>query len=77
MNTIPNFEQESTDLKLHVDLCAQRYKELDERLSRLDDKMDQIVAKLELFRGDFFKVLVTTGGTILVAILGLIAAYVK
>lgn len=69
MNMIPKFEAESTDLELHVDLCAQRYKELDSRLTKLDQKVDDLYIKVDAMGGDIRKTLITTAGTIICTII--------
>ena len=37
---MPNIEQESTNLDLHVALCAQRYASLEQRLDDVDTRLD-------------------------------------
>jgi hypothetical protein len=70
MNTIWAVDQESQDLDLHVQLCSQRYKELDERLTNLESKVDKISEKIDTFKSDFVKILVTTAGSVIVALIG-------
>jgi chromosome segregation ATPase len=77
MSTLPTFEQESTDLELHISLCAERYKELDSRLGSLEGKMDQLSNKIDGFRTDIIKIFVGTAGTIIVAIISAIAVLLK
>lgn len=69
--TLPYFEKEETDLELHVKMCAERYKDLDDRLVRLDAKTDKIIQKIDQNRSDLTKILITTAGSILVSIIGL------
>ena len=69
MNSIKTIAAESEDLEVHVELCAQRYNELDGRLKRLDQKMDQLTNQVAQFTSDFKKTLIVTGGTIIVAII--------
>ena len=64
-------EKEKTDLELHVDLCAQRYAELDLRLVSVENKVDAIGHKIDSNRDEIMKVLIGTAGTILVSIMGL------
>lgn len=39
---IQTVEAESTSLQLHVDLCAQRYKQLIEKFDVVDQRLDKI-----------------------------------
>jgi uncharacterized protein (DUF697 family) len=71
MNTLTTFEQEATDLELHVSLCAERYKDLDSRLGSLEAKMDQIGAEIRNNKTEIVKILVATAGSIITAILAL------
>jgi hypothetical protein len=71
MNTIDTLEQERTNLDLHVDLCAQRYGELDRRLSLLDIKMDDVKTRIDENRSTIVKAFIATAGSIFVALCGL------
>jgi hypothetical protein len=70
MTTIETLEQERTDLDLHVDLCAQRYHELDKRLLSVEEKIDAIVHRVDTIGVEFKKSLLTAVGTIIVALIG-------
>jgi hypothetical protein len=49
MDLIDSIEQEGTDLQLHVDLCAQRYSQLINKLDVVDDRLNKIdTALLEI-----------------------------
>lgn len=74
--TIPNFEEEETDLGLHVKLCAERYKNLDSRLNSLENKVDEISIKVDSFRQDMVKALIATAGTIVVAVIGAVVTII-
>lgn len=71
-NILPTFNEEETNLELHVKICAERYKDLDDRMDRLETKLDKINEKVEGFKSELTGILVKTGGTIVVAILALI-----
>jgi len=73
MSTISTIDAESTDLKTHVELCAQRYESLDNRLVSVDNKIDSVNAKVEQMHGDLWKVLISTIGTVLVSIISAIS----
>ena len=38
---------ERSNLEAHVDLCAQRYKELDERLNRVEHRLDSLITSVD------------------------------
>jgi tetrahydromethanopterin S-methyltransferase subunit G len=69
MNSFNTIKAESEDLATHVELCAQRYKELDDRLDKLESKVDRIVETMNNFKSDIKKTLITTGGTIIVTLI--------
>lgn len=71
MNYIDTVEQESTDLDLHVALCAQRYSELDHRLSSLETKMDTLSDKIDTYKSTIIKACIATAGSVIVSIVGL------
>ena len=67
INTI---DAEKENLEIHVDLCSQRYNELHFRLTSVEAKMDQLSGKIDLFKADFYKVLIGSASTVVVAIIG-------
>jgi len=69
-------EQERTNLDLHVDLCAKRYQELDQRLNKVETKLDVLAAKVDGLKGDLVKALMPVLGTIVVSIIGLIGTII-
>lgn len=71
IDTLPTEHQ---DLNLHVNLCEQRYRALETRLDKLEEKLAEIDAKVDRFRLDFFKIMVGTAGSIIIAIIGAVAA---
>lgn len=76
MNTLDTFEQERTDLDLHVDLCAQRYKELDNRLGIVEHKLDVITERVDTIKVEFKKSLIGAVATIVVALIGAVGTIV-
>ena len=70
MKTLSTITAEHKDLATHVDLCAQRYQELDQRLESLEIKMDTLVEKVDGIRTSIATTLITTGGTIVVSLIG-------
>jgi chaperonin cofactor prefoldin len=70
MNVFPLLGKEKEDLSIHVDICAERYKGLDERLTTVEKKIDEVHNTVQSVRSDLTKTLVATGGTIVVALIG-------
>ena len=70
MNVFPLLGKEREDLSIHVDICAERYKGLDERLTKVEKKIDDVHATVQSVRTDLTKTLVATAGTIVVALIG-------
>jgi len=72
MIAIATVDQESQDLDLHVQLCAQRYAELDSRLTSLEVKTDLILAEIRQNKTEMTKIMVGTAGTVIASVLALI-----
>ena len=72
MMSIATVDQESQDLDLHVQLCAQRYAELDSRMTSLEVKTDQILAEIRQNKVEITKIMVGTAGTIITSMLALV-----
>ena len=77
MNSIQPIDAEREDLSTHVDLCAQRYAELDNRVGRIETKLDGIEAKIDGFKADIVKIFVGSAASIIVAIIGAISVYLQ
>lgn len=84
MTILGSTTNEKRSLAAHVDLCAQRYATLDERMNNLEAKTDKIEAKLDLIdeKLDDFKtfiawLLIKAGASIIVLLLGALAAISK
>jgi tetrahydromethanopterin S-methyltransferase subunit G len=69
---LDTIEQESTDLDLHVVLCAQRYAELDKRLTSVETKLDVLNKKFDESRSDIIKVMIATMGTTIASVMGVV-----
>ena len=63
-------ELENTNLEVHVMLCEQRYASLEDRLTKVEAKLDEMTKIINNLRLDFFKIMVGTAGSIIVAIVG-------
>ena len=74
---IQTVEQESVDLKLHVDLCAQRYNQLidkfdvvEQRLTNIETMMSEIKNALTATKSDTYQTYLKWAGVVIVALLG-------
>ena len=69
---------EKTSLEAHVELCSMRYQHLDERLSTLEEKVDVIHKDIIDGQKSLSKVIITTAGSIIVAVItGLLALFLE
>lgn len=67
---------ERENLEAHVDLCAQRYQILEARLSTIEAKVESIHADITKGNQSMSKVIISSAGTILAGLLGLIATLI-
>lgn len=67
---------EKENLEAHVELCAERYKQLDGRLSNVESKLGKLQETVEKSSLNTIKVLIGTAGTIIVAVLSLLGIIV-
>lgn len=74
MATSPTTELERTSLEAHVDLCALRYGQLDERLSALETKVDSVHEDIIEGQKSLTKVIIGTAGTIVAGVISLVIA---
>jgi hypothetical protein len=72
VSDLPTTELEKQSLEAHVDLCALRYKNLDERLSTLEGKVDNIHKDITDGQKSMTKVLIGAAGTIVAGLLSTI-----
>jgi hypothetical protein len=63
---------EKENLEAHVELCAERYKQLDNRLVAIETKVGNLQKTLEESHMNTVRVLIGTAGTIIVGVLSLI-----
>ena len=80
MTTIQTIDAESSSLETHVELCAQRYEALDQRLISVESKIDGVNKRVESLHADLWKVLIGTMGTVLVSLIttaGVIITHIK
>jgi hypothetical protein len=72
MSTGPVIDIERTNLEVHVDLCAQRYQNLDDRLTSIEGKFSDLQKLIEDSHTSMTKVIIGTAGTMLTGIISLI-----
>lgn len=72
MSDLPTTNLEKESLEAHVDLCALRYKGLDERLNRVESKIDEIHEDIHKGNQSMTKVLIGAAGTIVAGLLSTI-----
>jgi len=70
MATATNLEKEN--LEAHVDLCQERYEQLEARLTKIEDKVEHIHKDITDGQKSMTKVLVGTAGTIVAGLLSTI-----
>lgn len=80
----PYYDKESEDLSTHVSLCAERYRgiqqkyeSLDERFGKLEEKLDSVKDTIQNINSGMMKVIVSTVGTIVVAIISAISIFLS
>ena len=69
MSTAPTTDLEKTSLEAHVDLCALRYANLDNRLSTVEGTLKEIHQDIKLGQTSVTKVLIGTAGTVVAGLL--------
>ena len=65
-------ELERNNLEAHVDLCAIRYEQLDERLSNVKTKIDTLHTVISTGQQSMTKVIIGAAGTIVTGLLSTI-----
>lgn len=63
---------EKQSLEAHVDLCALRYQQLDGRLTKVEERLDEIHEDMRHGQTSLVKVLVGATGTIIAGLLSTI-----
>jgi len=68
---------EKTNLQAHVDLCAQRYDNLDKRLTSIESKFDKLQELIEKSHNSMAKVIIGTAGTVVTGVLGVLVVMLQ
>lgn len=67
---VTNLEKQS--LEAHVDLCALRYGQLDQRLTNLENKVDSIHEDILEGQKSLTKVIIGTAGTVIAGVVSIV-----
>lgn len=70
MPVVADIEKEN--LEAHVELSLQRYASLDERLTRIENKVNSLQKAIEESSSSMTKVLIGTAGTVIASVLGVL-----
>lgn len=73
MSDISTITAERTDLGTHVDLCAQRYQQLESRIESVEKKVDEIHTDIKNGSSTLKNTIIVTGGSIIVAIISAVS----
>jgi len=71
MSTGP-IDIERTNLEAHVDLCAQRYESLDQRLTGIEEKVGELQTAIKDSHNSMVKVIIGTAGTVVAGVLSVL-----
>ena len=67
---------EKENLEAHVELCAQRYDALENRLTSVETKISTLQSTIETGHSSMVKILIGTAGTVICGILSLLAVII-
>ena len=68
-NKMATTQLERESLEAHVDLCAIRYEHLDNRLTELEEKVDEVHDDILSGQKSLIKVIIGTAGTVITGII--------
>jgi hypothetical protein len=63
---------EKTNLEAHVDLCAQRYQSLDERLTKIESKFGELQKLIEAGQSSMTRIIVGAAGSVVTGCLSVL-----
>jgi hypothetical protein len=72
VSDLPTTDLEKESLEAHVDLCALRYKNLDDRMTKIESKVEEIHVDIKSGNQSMTKVLIGAAGTIVAGLLSTI-----
>lgn len=72
MATSPTTNLEKQSLEAHVDLCALRYGQLDDRLTSLEGKVSNVHKDILAGQQSLTKVIIGTAGTVIAGIVSIV-----
>ena len=72
MSTQGPIDIEKENLEAHVELCAQRYQSLDDRLSKIEGKFGDLQKLIEAGQNSMIKVVIGTAGTVVTGVLSVL-----
>lgn len=67
---------EKENLEAHVELCAERYKQLESRLGAIEEKVGGLQKTIEKSHLHTIKVLIGTAGTVIIGVLSLLGVII-
>ncbi len=70
MSTTTDLER--TSLEAHVDLCAIRYDNLDKRLSKVEEKLEELANTMKNSNTALIRVVVGAAGSVIASLLSVI-----
>jgi Mg2+ and Co2+ transporter CorA len=65
-------EIEKDHLEIHVELCAQRYDNLAERLSKIETKVSELSDTIKSSQNSMTKIMIGTAGTVVTGVISTI-----
>lgn len=63
---------EKTNLEAHVDLCAQRYQSLDDRLTKIESKFSELQKLIEAGQNSMTKIIIGAAGSVVTGCLSVL-----
>jgi len=67
--SIETIQAEKSNLDIHVDLCAQRYEQLESRLTSVETKLDEVSNRVETIKKDIKTSLIQAVSAIIIALI--------
>ena len=72
MSTSGPIDVEKTNLEAHVDLCAQRYASLDERLTKIESRFSELQKLIEAGQNSMTKIIIGAAGSVVTGCLSVL-----